>query len=74
MKIAVTGASGFIGRYLVETLIGDGHQVVALGRAGSGKPAQAAGGLIARETDYSEEDLKQVFAGLAQQPKASLWQ
>lgn len=64
MKIAVTGASGFIGRYLVESLLADGHQVVALGRAGSGKPAQAGGGLVARETDYSEEDLKQAFAGL----------
>ncbi|MDQ6437588.1 NAD(P)-dependent oxidoreductase [Mesorhizobium sp. LHD-90] len=64
MKIAVTGASGFIGRYLVEALLADGHQVVALGRAGSGKPAQAGGGLIAEETDYSEQSLTGIFAGL----------
>ncbi|MEQ1955725.1 NAD(P)-dependent oxidoreductase [Mesorhizobium sp. CN2-181] len=62
MKVAVTGASGFIGRYLVETLIGDGHQVVALGRANSDKSAR--GGLTALKTDYSEESLKAAFAGV----------
>ena len=33
MKCLVTGASGFIGSYLVEFLAKEGHQVTALGRA-----------------------------------------
>jgi hypothetical protein len=33
MNITVTGATGFIGRYLVKALAGDGHQVRALSRA-----------------------------------------
>ena len=31
-KIAVTGASGFIGSHLVDRLLADGHTVVALSR------------------------------------------
>jgi len=33
MNITVTGATGFIGRYLVESLLRDGHSVRALSRA-----------------------------------------
>jgi uncharacterized protein (TIGR01777 family) len=33
MNITVTGATGFIGRYLVKSLAGDGHSVRALSRA-----------------------------------------
>lgn len=32
MKIAISGASGFIGRHLTEHLLTEGHEVVALGR------------------------------------------
>lgn len=40
MRIAVSGASGFIGRKLVETLAADGHSVHALSRhAGANMPA-----------------------------------
>jgi nucleoside-diphosphate-sugar epimerase len=35
MRIAMTGASGFIGSYAAKALAGDGHQVVALVRPGS---------------------------------------
>ena len=33
MKILVTGASGFIGRYVVNEALGRGHEVVAMARA-----------------------------------------
>ena len=36
MRVAVTGASGFIGRYLVPALAAEGHEVVALGRQAEG--------------------------------------
>lgn len=39
MKIAVAGASGFVGRALVEALRGK-HQVLALGREASGREAR----------------------------------
>ena len=32
LKIAIAGASGFVGRYLIETLLKKGHSVVALSR------------------------------------------
>ena len=33
MKIAVTGATGFIGSHLVEALVGRGHEVTCLARS-----------------------------------------
>ncbi len=33
MKIAVTGATGFIGRYVISSLIRQGYEVVAIGRS-----------------------------------------
>jgi dTDP-6-deoxy-L-talose 4-dehydrogenase (NAD+) len=38
MKIAVSGATGFVGRHVVEGLLGDGHDIVAIARD-SGKAA-----------------------------------
>lgn len=32
VKIAVTGASGFIGRYVVQSLVARGYEVIAIGR------------------------------------------
>jgi UDP-glucose 4-epimerase len=64
MKIVVTGASGFIGRYLVETLLQAGHDVVALARGGPSRAAQDSR-LTIRATDYSEEDLKARLDGAA---------
>lgn len=38
-RVAVTGAAGFVGRALVETLVARGHDVVAFSR--TGRPGQA---------------------------------
>ncbi|TLM71325.1 NAD(P)-dependent oxidoreductase [Pseudarthrobacter sp. NamB4] len=38
MRIAVTGGSGKLGRHVVRRLIGDGHQVLNLDRAGARSP------------------------------------
>lgn len=39
MKVAITGASGFIGQYLIRRLRTRGHKAVVLTRQGGGKPA-----------------------------------
>lgn len=38
MRVAVTGASGFIGRYLVPILLAEGHQVIAISSRAGGLP------------------------------------
>lgn len=39
MKVLVTGANGFIGSAVLETLLADGHEVVACGRRGENLPS-----------------------------------
>lgn len=38
MKVAITGASGFIGMPLRQSLIDGGHEVLTIGRAGDARP------------------------------------
>ncbi|MFN4297175.1 MAG: NAD-dependent epimerase/dehydratase family protein [Brevundimonas sp.] len=64
MRIAVTGASGFIGRYLVPALVEAGHAVVALGRDAEGLTALAGEGVRTHATDYSAEDLAGALKGV----------
>jgi UDP-glucose 4-epimerase len=42
MKVCVTGGAGFIGGHLIESLLGDGHDVVCLDDFSSGKRENAA--------------------------------
>lgn len=46
MKLLVTGADGFVGRYVLSALRSLGHEVVACHRAGVGIPAWSADGGI----------------------------
>lgn len=62
MKVLVTGASGFIGRYLVDALVEAEHEVVAVGRdagqpGGNHRIAQA-------QTDYSETSIDPLMQGV----------
>ena len=37
MKVFVTGGSGFVGSYLTDILLREGHRVIALGTSQAGK-------------------------------------
>lgn len=55
--IAVTGGSGFIGRYLVDDLKAAGYMPIVLGRDG-------VDGGDRRQTDYSRDSLKAALQGV----------
>jgi nucleoside-diphosphate-sugar epimerase len=69
MKIAVTGATGFVGHYTVAHLLGTGHEVTALGRRPSLHPAArfTAFDLDAPPPDLSGHDVL-VHAALSHVP------
>ena len=64
MRVAVTGASGFIGRYLVPALAAEGQEVVALGREAEGLAPLKGDGVTARATDYDADDLAGALKGV----------
>lgn len=58
MKVAVTGAAGFIGAYLSRRLADDGHDVVAIDNFLRGEPARIAGhaGIRGERCDVRDTD------------------
>ena len=67
MKTLVTGGAGFIGSTLVDRLLGEGHEVVALDNLASGKlanltNAQKSNGFRFVEHDIRDESVVQLVA------------
>ena len=59
MVVAITGASGFIGRYAIEALSAAGYRPISLGRGGAG-----TAGVEHRATDYSSASLMGALEGV----------
>jgi nucleoside-diphosphate-sugar epimerase len=63
-RVAVTGASGFVGRYLVRALLERGAHVIAVVRSPSKVPQLHREGITVRAADLSDRDaLARAFEG-----------
>lgn len=62
MKIAVAGATGFVGRHVVAALAGTGHAVTLLTRPGRALPVELQGHET-REVDFANADAAFARAG-----------
>lgn len=64
MKVALIGGTGFVGGYLLDALIGNGHEVSVLVRPGSEHKLRASPGVHPVKGDLSSADaLQSVVAG-----------
>ncbi len=78
MRVAVTGATGLIGKKLVEALTARGDQVTALSRSGSRSSASSPGGVTVSEWDPSRGSVPDLsgfdaVVHLAGEPVAQRW-
>ncbi|MCB9452510.1 MAG: NAD-dependent epimerase/dehydratase family protein [Anaerolineaceae bacterium] len=65
MKYFVTGATGFVGGYLVRRLVNDGHEVVALVRnPASAKPLVDIGITIAKGDITDKDSMREPMTGV----------
>src|SRR5262245_11042771 len=62
-RIAVTGATGFLGRYIVDALLARGAHVIGVVRNPGRVPELAARGVELRKADLAERD--RLAAGFA---------
>jgi nucleoside-diphosphate-sugar epimerase len=65
MRVFLTGATGFIGTYLVPELVGAGHHVVGLSRSDAGAEALARAGAEAVRGDMNDLDGLRIAAAAA---------
>jgi nucleoside-diphosphate-sugar epimerase len=65
MRVFLTGATGFIGSYLVPDLIGAGHHVVGLSRSDAGAEALARAGAEVFRGDVNDLDRLRTAAAAA---------
>jgi nucleoside-diphosphate-sugar epimerase len=65
MRVFVTGATGFIGSFLVPELIDAGHEVVGLCRSDAGAAALARAGAQTLRGDMTDADCLRAGAGAA---------
>ncbi len=64
MKIAITGATGFLGRYLVPYLTDGSYKVLVLARPEENADKLFSGKAKIFETDYTTESLKKGLKGI----------
>lgn len=64
MKYIVTGGAGFIGSNIVDALLAEGHEVIALDNLSGGKRENVNQGATFIEADIRDlENLKKIFSG-----------
>lgn len=64
MKILITGASGFLGRYTADALLSRGWHVVCAGRSIDRLRSLERRGAVIAQTDYGEESVEGLMAGV----------
>lgn len=64
MKVAVTGANGFVGRYLIEELLLQGDKVLAIGWINDPFKSELDPLVERRLTDFSTKDLTKILYGV----------
>lgn len=62
MKVAVVGATGFVGSHLVPGLVAKGHHVIAISHDGRRRPEWGEA-VEARAADVTRDDLAKALAG-----------
>jgi nucleoside-diphosphate-sugar epimerase len=65
MQVFVTGATGFVGSFVVTDLVGAGHEVVGLTRSGAGAEALARAGAKVFRGDVNDLDSLRTAADAA---------